>query len=119
MRFDFSQGWQTVERMVDGFLAMLPRLVLAVIIVALFWAVAKVVRGLVRRNALRHGGPGSLELAIGRLAQGSIIALGVLIAVTAAFPSFTPADLVGALGIGGVAIGFAFKDIFQNYLAVS
>ena len=40
-----------------------------------------------------------------------------LIAVTAAFPSFTPADLVGALGIGGVAIGFAFKDIFQNYLA--
>jgi small-conductance mechanosensitive channel len=41
----------------------------------------------------------------------------VLVAVTAAFPSFTPADLVGALGIGSVAIGFAFKDILQNFLA--
>lgn len=29
----------------------------------------------------------------------------------------TPANLFSALGIGGVAIGFAFKDIFQNLLA--
>ncbi|MFP3354118.1 mechanosensitive ion channel, partial [Pseudoalteromonas sp. SIMBA_153] len=30
---------------------------------------------------------------------------------------FTPAKLIGALGIGSVAIGFAFKDIFQNLLS--
>lgn len=29
----------------------------------------------------------------------------------------TPARLVSILGLGGVAIGFAFKDIFQNLLA--
>ena len=29
----------------------------------------------------------------------------------------TPGRLVSVLGIGGVAIGFAFKDIFQNLLA--
>ncbi|MDN5666690.1 MAG: mechanosensitive ion channel family protein, partial [Psychrobacter sp.] len=28
-----------------------------------------------------------------------------------------PAKLIGALGIGSVAIGFAFKDIFQNLLS--
>jgi small-conductance mechanosensitive channel len=33
------------------------------------------------------------------------------------FPSFTPASLVQLLGISSVAIGFAFRDIFQNFLA--
>ena len=34
-----------------------------------------------------------------------------------AIPGFTPAQLMSALGIGSVAIGFAFKDIFQNMLS--
>lgn len=34
-----------------------------------------------------------------------------------AIPGFTPSQLVSALGIGSVAIGFAFKDIFQNLLS--
>ena len=34
-----------------------------------------------------------------------------------AIPGFTPGQLVSALGIGSVAIGFAFKDIFQNLLS--
>jgi len=96
---------------------MLPRLVLALAIVAAFLLVAKLVRAVVRRHARRGGGERTLELALGRLAQAAILVIGVLVAVTAAFPTFTPGDLIGALGIGGVAIGFAFKDIFQNFLA--
>tara|TARA_R110000796_G_scaffold59405_13_gene137035 strand:+ start:12667 stop:13389 length:723 start_codon:yes stop_codon:yes gene_type:complete len=42
---------------------------------------------------------------------------GVLIAVTIAFPTITPGKALTALGIGGVAIGFAFKDVFENFLA--
>lgn len=117
MSLNLSEAWLTIERLLNGLIAMLPRLLLAVIIVGLFFAVGKLVRSLVRRNAMRRGERKTLELALGRLAQVGIIALGVLIAVTAAFPSFTPANLVSTLGIGGVAIGFAFKDIFQNFLA--
>ena len=32
-------------------------------------------------------------------------------------PSFTASDLIKTLGIGGVAIGFAFQNILQNFLA--
>ncbi|HYW32220.1 MAG TPA: mechanosensitive ion channel family protein [Gemmatimonas sp.] len=117
MKLDLSEAWLTIQRLLDGFIAMLPRLMLAAIIVGLFIATGKIVRSLVRRNATRRGEHRTLELALGRLAQVGIVALGVLIAVTAAFPSFTPANLVSTLGIGGVAIGFAFKDIFQNFLA--
>ncbi len=117
MRFDISQAWQTVQRLINGFVAALPRLVLALVLIALFYWVAKAVRALVRKNAQRRGDQRTLELAIGRLAQAAIVLVGVLIALTAAFPSFTPANLIGTLGIGSVAIGFAFKDIFQNFLA--
>jgi small conductance mechanosensitive channel len=42
---------------------------------------------------------------------------GLLIAATIAFPEMSPTDLLAALGIGSVAIGFAFKDVFENFLA--
>jgi small-conductance mechanosensitive channel len=117
MHFDLSAAWQTVQRMLNGFVAAVPRILLAIVVVAVFWLVARVVRSAIRRNAQRRGEHQALELAIGRLAQAGILLVGVLIATTMAFPSFTPANLVSTLGIGGVAIGFAFKDIFQNFLA--
>ena len=99
------------------FLASLPRLLLATVLLLIFTGVGSMVRRIVRRVANRHEEARTLELAVGRIAQAGIIVLGVLVAATAAFPSFTPADLVSTLGVGGIAIGFAFKDIFQNFVA--
>jgi small conductance mechanosensitive channel len=43
--------------------------------------------------------------------------VGVLVASSIVFPGVTPANLLALLGLGSVAIGFAFKDIFENFLA--
>jgi len=43
--------------------------------------------------------------------------LGFLVAASIVAPSFQAADLIKILGIGGVAIGFAFQNILQNFLA--
>ena len=112
-----EQAWETVRQLWDGFLASLPRLGLAVLILAVFYFVGSLVRRIIRRWAEREGQYRHLEIAVGRLAHAGIVLVGALVAATAAFPGFTPADLVGALGLGSVAIGFAFKDIFQNFLA--
>ena len=117
MRIDFSAPIRTIQGLVDSFLASTPRLLLAAILIGFFWILGRTVRDVARRVAQRKGEQRTLELAIGRLAQSAILLVGVLVAITAAFPSFTPADLVSTLGIGGVAIGFAFKDIFQNFVA--
>lgn len=51
------------------------------------------------------------------LTRFQTLALGVLVALTVVFPTLTAASLFGTLGVSGVPIGFAFKDIFQNFLA--
>ncbi|MEJ6509454.1 MAG: mechanosensitive ion channel family protein [Octadecabacter sp.] len=47
----------------------------------------------------------------------SLVVLGFMLAATVVVPTLMPGDLIVGLGIGSVAIGFAFKDILQNMLA--
>jgi small conductance mechanosensitive channel len=43
--------------------------------------------------------------------------VGFLVALAVIAPSFHATDLIKLLGIGTVAIGFAFQNILQNFLA--
>jgi small conductance mechanosensitive channel len=117
MNIDFGVITNTVSALLTSFLALLPRLAVAVILLLIFIVLAKFIRTVVGRVAHRNGDVRTLEMAIGRIAQAGVILIGVLVSITAAFPAFTIANLVSTLGIGGVALGFAFKDIFQNFVA--
>jgi small conductance mechanosensitive channel len=114
---DTSEAWNTVHEMVRGFNASLPRYVFAILLALFFFFLSWLVKALVRRTTSADSSHRTLRLAMGRVAQGGIMVVGTLVAVAAAFPGFTPGNLVSALGIGGIAIGFAFKDIFENFLA--
>ena len=46
-----------------------------------------------------------------------VIIVGFMLAATVVVPSLKPGDLISGLGVSSVAIGFAFKDILQNWLA--
>lgn len=98
-------------------MALLPNLLFGLIVFVVFVFAARGVRSLVERLTLNREQSASLKILLSRLAYVATLILGVLITVTIVVPSFTPASLVSALGVGGVAIGFAFKDIFQNFLA--
>ena len=95
---------------------MLPNIVIAVLVFLLFLLIASQTRKIVQRINIRKYHQ-NLVIVLGRMVQWGLILLGVLLSVTVAFPSFTPGNLISALGITGIAIGFAFKDIFENFLA--
>ena len=114
---DLTIVWDSLERLGASALAMLPRLAIALLLLIAAVVLGRLMRAGVRRAAARRREHGNLQLALGRLVMASVVVVGLLIAATVAFPNFTPADLVGVLGIGSVAIGFAFKDILQNFLA--
>ena len=56
----------------------------------------------------------NLVLALNRLGSTLIVFMGFMIALVVAIPGFTPAQLMSTLGLGSLAIGFAFKDIVQK-----
>src|SRR6202008_4538097 len=82
-----------------------------------FLFLAAAAKSAVRRIAQRRQRRQSLGLLLGQLAQVAVVVFGFLVAVSAVAPSFHAANLIGALGIGSVAIGFAFQNILQNFLA--
>ena len=112
-----STAWEKVQGMLDGLIVMLPNIVLAAIVFVIFYFAARAIKSLVKRVTRRHRQARSLGLVLGRLSQGIIILVGLFVALSIVIPSFKAGDLVQLLGISGVAIGFAFRDILQNFLA--
>jgi small conductance mechanosensitive channel len=114
---EFDSALDRLRALADGALVLLPSLAVGLLIFGLFLLAARGVRGAVGRAAgLRARSPG-LALVLGRIGGGLTILLGLFVSAAIAFPSISAADLFGLLGIGGVAIGFAFRDILQNLLA--
>ena len=117
MNLAISAAWAKIQAMINGLIVMLPNIVLALIVFALFWFVARGLKSLVKRLTRRHRQARNLGLVLGRLSQGIVILVGLFVALSIVIPSFKAGDLIQLLGISGVAIGFAFRDILQNFLA--
>lgn len=110
-------AWAKIQGMINGAIVMLPNLVLAAIVFALFFFAAGAIKSLVKRLTRKYRHARNLGLVLGRLSQGFVILVGLFVALSIVIPSFKAGDLIQLLGIGGVAIGFAFRDILQNFLA--
>lgn len=106
-----------LQGMWTGFLAAIPNILVGLLVFVVFLYASRLVRNAVHSVAGRAGQPEGIALVFGRIARWGVLTLGLLIAATIAVPSLDAAALLGTLGFGGVAIGFAFKDIFQNLLA--
>ncbi len=105
-----------VQQMIDAMFAALPRIAVALVVLAVVWLIAKGVRSLVHRVT---PGPAdsSIGIVLGRLAYAFLLLLGVFLGLVIIIPSLEFSAIFAGLGLGGVAIGFAFQDIFQNLLA--
>ena len=114
---DLSITMTKISSMMTDFLKILPNILVALVVLLIFWFVASLVKQLVIKLAVKSRQAREVGLVLGRIARWSVIIIGLLIAITIIFPSLNAGSLFGALGVGGIAIGFAFKDIFQNLLA--
>ncbi|MEG3850355.1 mechanosensitive ion channel, partial [Microcoleus sp. herbarium19] len=117
MRAEISAVWDKIQSMINGFIVLLPNMVLALIVFAIFFFVGRAIKRVVRRLTRNHRQARNLGLVLGRLAQGITVLIGLFVALSIVIPTFRAGDLIQLLGISGVAIGFAFRDILQNFLA--
>ncbi|PAX54318.1 mechanosensitive ion channel family protein [Brunnivagina elsteri] len=117
MNAEISAAWGKVQSMINALIKLFPNMVLALFVFVIFLFIASAIKRLVKRLTRKHRQARNLGLVLGRLAQGLTILLGLFISLSIIIPTFRAGDLVQLLGISGVAIGFAFRDILQNFLA--
>ncbi|MBD1890163.1 mechanosensitive ion channel family protein [Coleofasciculus sp. FACHB-SPT9] len=106
----------TVRDLVRDAISSLPLILGALVVVGITWVGARGVRYIALKWAQKETeGDRSTEILMGRVGYGgvwvigSVIALGVL--------GLDIGALLGALGLTSVAIGFALKEVFSNYIS--
>jgi small-conductance mechanosensitive channel len=106
-----------INAMIEGFVQHIPSLTIALFVLILTWLLAKsavrIADRLTRNTKMRD----NLKQLAETLVRLTIWVIGLLIAAAISMPGMTPASLFAGLGIGALAIGFAFQDIFENFLA--
>ena len=115
--FDLDLIWNSLYGLLNSFLYRVPYILFAIIVFALFILAARVVSGAINTAGRRTRFDVTLANLLGRLASFVITILGLFVGAVIIFPAFKPGDLVAGLGITSVAIGFAFKDVLQNFFA--
>lgn len=117
MTEEISTLLDKMQAMLTGLIILLPNMVLALTVFAIFFFIARSVKKIIKKLTRDRRQAHNLGMVLGRLAQGTTILVGLFIALSIVIPSLKASDLVQLLGISGVAIGFAFRDILQNFLA--
>ena len=108
--------WARLRELAYGFVARLPLFAVGLLIV--------LVALLVGSRLGRWGGPSwirfknpFLQNLVGRAIQVAVVLAGVLVALDLLEATALVGAVAGTAGLAGLAVGFAFQDIVQNYLA--
>jgi len=107
-----TETWQAIKIKVAE---MLPGIATGIVVFALFWIGAVILRKVVIRVGGIRGIDRDLTRFLGRSTSVAILIFGAVTALGTA--GVDVAALVAGLGLTGFALGFALKDIISNVLA--
>lgn len=115
-QLNLDAAWTKVDAIIQSTIGLIPNMIIAAVVFLILLMVASLVRRLVYR-AFGRVGRENLGKVLAKLAYWTVVGLAFAIGLTIMVPSIQPGDFLAGLGIGSLAIGFAFKDILQNLLA--
>ncbi len=94
----------------------LPLIPIAIAVLVLFaflsWLIGKL-----RWPFSRFSGNPFLQDILRKLTQSAVLLIGILLALEILNAMALVGGVLGAAGVAGIAIGFAFKDLIENYIA--
>ncbi|MBA2293095.1 MAG: mechanosensitive ion channel [Gemmatimonadales bacterium] len=108
--------WARLRAMGYGTIAKLPLLLVALLIVGVAVWFGTLLARWSGPSFFRSRNP-FLQGLIRRFIQGVVVVLGVIVALNLLDAAALVGAIVGTAGLAGLAIGFAFKDIVESYLA--
>ena len=107
---------ERVETRFEGLVAALPQAGLALVIVLGAWLLARAVARWDRPYRRLQGNRFVSDLVRG-IARALVLLAGVAVALEILDASHLVGALAGTAGVAGLALGFAFRDLIENYVA--
>ncbi|MGB3590706.1 MAG: mechanosensitive ion channel family protein [Nonlabens sp.] len=108
--------WQKIDSWLDGFIKNLPNILVAIVLMVIIVFVAKWLGRFIKKRFKARNRSNFGEI-LGSFAKWILIFMGFAVCLTIVAPNLSVGDLVAGMGVSSVAIGFAFQDILQNWLA--
>jgi small conductance mechanosensitive channel len=105
------------ENWIDTFILMLPNFFIAVIVLLLFYFVARLLTRGLDKTLDRFSSNIAVNRLISSIFHFVIVIIGLFVALGILNLDKTVTSLLAGVGIAGLAIGLAFKDVAANFLA--
>lgn len=99
------------------FIYLLPRLVVAAVVLTIVWLAARRLRNYLAAKLTAHSADPLLTNFLTEVGRWLLVLGGVLLALQIIGFSGVVGGLLGGLGLSAFLVGFAFKDIAENFLA--
>jgi len=96
---------------------MIPNLVVAAIILVVFWIIGMLAARLTKHGVLKVSSHIHLAKLFSRLARLTVVAAGIILALDILNLEKGVASMLAGIGIIGIGIGFASKDIIANFMS--
>lgn len=109
--------WDSIDSMITGLFARLPFLLAGLIVLVLFWLLSKLVRKIFLAATRRTKVDARLRILVSRMLVVFVVGLGLMMAFIVVFPSFNFGSVIAGLGFSSFIVGFATKDILNNFLS--
>ncbi len=108
---------EKISSWIESLIIMLPNFFAAVAIVVVAALLARLVRRLVCRTLDRVSDYNQVNSLVATLTYVAVLITGVFVALGVINLDRTVATLLAGIGIVGLALGFAFQDIAENFIA--
>lgn len=108
---------ETIKNYYDDLVGVLPKVGLAIIVFILMLSIAAWIRSFSRQTMSKRMQDPLLSNFLARVIYLALVVLGIVIVLQIIGLGGAAASLLAGAGIGAFVIGFAFKDIGENFLA--
>lgn len=111
-----SPAWKKVQSLAKTTISKIPLYILALVVFGFFWWLSKAVTRWQRLYRRLQDKPLVREI-VKQIVRSVVIIVGLLIVLELLGITTLVGAVLGTAGVAGVALGFAFRDIIENYLA--
>lgn len=109
-----GQLWEKLDSWLDAIILKLPNIALAIVVMVLFYFIARGVRGILRKYLLRHIGQVSIQNIIGKSVFIAVILIGFFTALSVLDLDKVLTSILAGAGVLGLAIGLALQGTLSN-----